>query len=262
MASFPRVPLRHLRFLLPLFCLALLPMREAIAQDDEDLDEEEIDLGPRPSSSTTKKPPAKGAKKPSGGAPDPFGGEDDEDPEEDPGDGGDEFEGDPEEPEEDPPEEPREVDPFEDDPPEPKPAPKPVAPKPAPKPEAATGGPARISLDTAGKKALADNWPATLVGRDIDAVVVELPLLVAAKAADHKADYWVVTEVLIGDVKVSESRHLVTKGGIAELGPSFIWIKAHVPVADPTGQIRLKLSRMTEGQAAVPLFDRSVAYKL
>ena len=146
---------------LPLLAAALAA-RPAVAGtfDDEDLGDD--DFGPASSKPAPKK--GKGAKsddEPTG----PMG--DDEDPEWDAprearpsggGGGGDGFDDDPDF-----------DDPSFDDPELAPERPKPAPPKAAPAPS----GPARLKLDTSGKAPLADNFPATVVAKDVDAVVVE-----------------------------------------------------------------------------------------
>lgn len=227
-----------LALLLPL--LAGAPT--AAHADEEDLDDEDFGpVGPKPAPG---KKPAKDTKKPA--APTGPSG-DDEDPEWDA---------------------PREVAPREsegfdgdpefDDPELAPPKPKPAA---AAKPATAAGPPA-IRLDTAGKAPLADNYPAAVVGKDVDSVVIELPLLVAAKSGDVAADTWVGAEALIAGKKVAEVRVLVSKAGVADLGPTFAWLKVQVPVTEPSGTVELKLSQIGEGGAPKALFSKAVPYKM
>jgi hypothetical protein len=218
----------------------------AVAMEPEEIDDE--DFGPIPSKPAPKKTAPKGGKT-EGTGPMPEG--DDEDPEWDApreprpaggGEGGGGFDEDPD---------------FDD----PELAPEKPKPAPAPKP-AAPSGPARLALNASGKAPLADNFPGMVVAKDVDAVIVELPVLVAAKGADHKADYWVIAEMSVGTVKVGESRTWVSKTGIADLGPTFVWIKAHVPVADNAGEVVIKLSKQAEGGQPTALFSKTVAYSL
>jgi len=222
----------------------------ALAMGPEDVDDE--DFGPIPSKPAPKKTAPKGGKT-EGTGPMPEG--DDEDPEWDApreprpaggaggsGEGGGGFDEDPD---------------FDD----PELAPQKPKPAAAPKP-AAPSGPARLALNASGKAPLADNFPGQVVAKDVDAVIVELPVLVAAKGADHKADYWVIAEISVGTVKIGESRTWVSKTGIADLGPTFVWIKAHVPVADNAGEVVIKLSSQPEGGQPKALFSKTIAYSL
>lgn len=120
-----------------------------------------------------------------------------------------------------------------------------------------------IGLDTKGKTPLADNYPAKVVAKDLDAVVVELPVLVASKPADHTDDYWVVAEVRVGDRRVSETRQLVTRAGVADMGPTVVWLKSHVPVLERAGEVELVVSRAPDaGAQTEPLFTKTVKYAL
>ncbi|MBL8615961.1 MAG: hypothetical protein JNM72_10170 [Deltaproteobacteria bacterium] len=232
---------------LALLGLALLlgPGRAA-AQDDEGLDDE--DFGPI----APKAPPKKGGKDPKkeGGAPAPSEG-DDEDPEWDaPREAAprasEGFDGDPD---------------FDDPELAPPPKPKPAAAATAPKPAAASGPPA-IRLDTAGKKPLGDHYPAAVVGKDVDSVVIELPLLIAAKTGDVTADGWVGAEAFLAGKKVAETRVFVSKAGVADLGPTFAWLKVQVPVSEQSGTVELRLSKIAGAGAAEPLFTKAVPYKM
>lgn len=117
-------------------------------------------------------------------------------------------------------------------------------------------------LDTDGKAPLTDAFDASVVGTDVDAVVVELPVLVARSAATwDDGDYWLVAEFSIKGKKVGEARHLVTKAGIADLAPTITWVKSQVPVLDAKGTVVVAVSQQTlSGSKA--LFKKSVGYQL
>jgi hypothetical protein len=117
-------------------------------------------------------------------------------------------------------------------------------------------------LATTGKAPLGDHYPATIVAKDIDAVIVELPVLVAATPTDFKADFWLITEVLVEDRKVAESRHYVTRASVAELGPTVVWSKSHVPVAERAGAVEIRVSKMADESTPKPLFTKTVDYAL
>ena len=119
-----------------------------------------------------------------------------------------------------------------------------------------------LGLTTKGKTPLNDNFEANVVARDLDSVVVELPVLVATKPSDFVEAFWLVTEVMVEDRKVAESRHLVTRASVADMGPTVVWSKSHVPVLQRTGSVELRLTRMSEEGTAQPLFTKTVAYEL
>jgi hypothetical protein len=119
-----------------------------------------------------------------------------------------------------------------------------------------------IELNTKGKSPLEDNFAARIVARDLDAVVVEVPVLIASKPSDFTQEYWIITEVLVQDRKVAESRHLVTRASVADMGPTVVWSKSHVPVLERTGDIEVKLSQQTGEGDAQSLFTKTVPYEL
>ena len=85
------------------------------------------------------------------------------------------------------------------------------------------------------------------------------PLILLPARADVPA---MVTEVMVGERKVAESRHLVTRASVADMGPTVVWSKSHVPVLQRTGSVELRLSQMGEDGSAQPLFTKTVAYEL
>jgi hypothetical protein len=139
---------------------------------------------------------------------------------------------------------------FDDDPPET------IDRPPAP----AGRGPVRI--DAKGKTPLAGSFPARVARTDLDSVVVELPVLVARQAVDHVEDYWIVAEFYVLERKVAETRHLVSRAGISDLGPTFVWIKGQAPVLESSGKIQVKVKRMAEGGESRDLFDKTASYRL
>jgi len=154
---------------------------------------------------------------------------------------------------------------FDEDPPDsfdrPVPAPKPAA-APAPK-AAAPAGPARLSLKVKGKDPLSGAFDASVVAIDVDAVVVELPVLVATSGTGFRGgDFTLVAEVMLGGRKVGESRHVVSAAGITDLGPTVVWVKQHVPVTDPKGEIEVRVARIDAEDPPSPLFTKTVAYRL
>ncbi len=129
--------------------------------------------------------------------------------------------------------------------------------------KAPTGGAVAGPLDTSGKTPLKDNFDARVVSKDIDAVVVELPVLVARSATTWSGgDYWLVAEFSVAGSKVGEARHLVTKAAIADLAPTVAFLKAQVPVVANSGAVEVKVSQLVDGTSAKQLFSRKVDYRL
>lgn len=127
-----------------------------------------------------------------------------------------------------------------------------------------SGGPGRSSalLDTDGKQPLTGAFDATVVGSDVDAVVVELPVLIARSASTWgDSDYWLVAEFTVKGKKVGEARHLVTKAGLADLAPTITWIKSQVPVLDAKGAVVVAVSKQTLS-GSESLFKKTVGYQL
>jgi hypothetical protein len=124
-------------------------------------------------------------------------------------------------------------------------------------------GPARLDLSTDDMEVLGGGYDFSVVAVDLDAVVVELPVLVARSGSDFAGeDFWVVAEFLLGDTKVGEARYLVTQAGIADLGPTIVWVKQHVPVVEERGTIQVKVSRQGGEDPPQNLFSKSAPYKL
>jgi hypothetical protein len=248
----------------PLAFLAVLlagAPASAAPDDESDPDFDEDFGGP----STPKKPA------PKGGKPAPAGGLDDDDGEDpaEPGlDGDDEDPGDPGDPEDSADEDPDDLGPDDDEgPPDDDlgldPAPKKGSAAGAPKPpEPAKAGKLKVAVSDKTLP-LGDNFPAEIIAADADTVVVELPVLVARKGAEHKSeDFWLVAEVLVGGRKVGEARHQVTKAGVADLSPTLVWFKVQAPVMEAEGAVELRVSRVGKDGAAKTLFSRSAKYKL
>ena len=111
-----------------------------------------------------------------------------------------------------------------------------------------------------GKMPLADNYPLSVIDADLEAVVIELPVLISQRRADLSSEFWLIGEVYLDGAKVSESRALVTAAGAAELSPSFVWIKAQAPIAESSGSVEVRVSKQEVGGANHPLFTRKAAY--
>lgn len=123
--------------------------------------------------------------------------------------------------------------------------------------------PGPIELDVAGKEPLKDNYPLAVVSVDRDAVVVELPVLVARSRAGNDKPFQVIGEVYVGEVKVSEVRQLVQPSSLAEFGPSFTWMKVMAPVVEKTGEVKMIVKKANaDGSGAVALFTRVTPYQL
>ncbi len=122
----------------------------------------------------------------------------------------------------------------------------------------------RLPYSLAGKAPLGDNYAATVVFSERDAVVVELPVLVARSPADFSGgDFWLVGEALQGGAVVAASRSWVGTGSLAQAGPTLAFVKMLVPVSAAAGDLEIRVSRLGEGESTpTVLFSRSVTYQL
>jgi hypothetical protein len=120
-----------------------------------------------------------------------------------------------------------------------------------------------IALEVAGKTPLADNYSLDVTAIDRDAVVIELPVLVAKSRVGMETAFQLQAEVFAGDVKVAEVRQTVEKASLAEFGPSFVFLKVLAPVIEREGQIKVVVKKAAQdGSGAVPLFTRTTPYAL
>jgi hypothetical protein len=120
-----------------------------------------------------------------------------------------------------------------------------------------------ITLPTEGKLPLTDNYPIEIVAKDLDAIVVELPVLVALVRSDFESEFWVNVEVRVNGNRVGESRQLVTADSLSDLAASFIWIKAFVPVSEARGTVEFRVDREDpETGEVLPQFTASSNYEL
>lgn len=134
---------------------------------------------------------------------------------------------------------------------------------PKPKPAAAQAAPAEKPLDTQGKAALGDHFPLKVIAKDLDAITVELPVIVASKSTEHSGkDWWLTAELYLDNAKVGEARYLITKAGLADLSPTVVWVRSVVGVKKPAGVAELRVAQLVDGAAPKPLFTRQVAYSL
>ncbi len=104
---------------------------------------------------------------------------------------------------------------------------------------------------------LADNYPLQIVGTDMGAVVVELPVLIAKQSSDINGSYWLIANIKVDGQPVGESRQHISPTSASALGPSFVWFKSMVPAVETPGTIEIAVSIQPEGNDPVTLFTRS-----
>ena len=120
-----------------------------------------------------------------------------------------------------------------------------------------------ITLPIDGKLPLMDNYPLQVVAKDLDAIVVELPVLIAQSRSDFEQEFWLVTEIRVNGERVGETRQLVTAESLSDLAASFTWVKAFVPVSESRGTVEFRVDREDpETGEAQPQFTASTSYEL
>jgi hypothetical protein len=124
-------------------------------------------------------------------------------------------------------------------------------------------GPGPIDLDVAGKVPLADNYALSVVAVDRDAVVIELPVLIASSRTSITTGFQLIGEVYVAGTKVGEVRQVVMPASLAEFGPSFAFLKVSAPVAEKAGEIKVVVKQAAiDGSGAKDLFTRVTPYSL
>jgi hypothetical protein len=123
-------------------------------------------------------------------------------------------------------------------------------------------GATRLPVDASGAKPLADNWAPVVAYADLDAVVVDLPVLYAkSKSEFDGVSYWLVAEVYADGKKVSESRVAVNRDAIADKGPSIHFFRLFAPVPSGAGVLEVKVGKAASASAKPELlFTRSAKY--
>ncbi len=130
-------------------------------------------------------------------------------------------------------------------------------------PAAAPSGPGPIDLDVAGKEPLADNYSLTVLAVDRDAVVVELPVLVARSRVAVTEPFLVTAQVHVDGTKVTQLTQVIEPSSLAEFGPSFVYFKALAPVVEKMGEVTVTVTKSgVDGSGAVELFARATPYAL
>lgn len=134
-----------------------------------------------------------------------------------------------------------------------------------PKPVEVPKGPStRLPVDLNGKTVLADNWAPTIVATDVDAVLLEVPVLYASNGTGFDGTaYWLVAEVYADGKKITESRTQVSKESVSPKGASVQFFRLFAPVAAPTGVLEVRVSKLpTAAPKPSLLFVRTVNYTL
>jgi len=116
--------------------------------------------------------------------------------------------------------------------------------------------------DLSNRRPLGNHFPLDISQSDLGATVAELPLLVARNPSDLTGDLWIVADVYLDGVKVSESRHFVSVASAATLGPTYVWLKASVPVAAPSGVVEMRVFAAPPGKKEALLFVQKAPFAL
>lgn len=120
-----------------------------------------------------------------------------------------------------------------------------------------TKGPGPLSLDVAMADPFQDTFPLTVTAVEKDAVVVELPIFVGRSKFDVEKPFSIKAEIFLGETPVGVTTTEVVEASIADLGPSFVFIRYFVAVNDKVGEISMKISKDGE-----ELFTTSTRYAL
>ena len=113
-----------------------------------------------------------------------------------------------------------------------------------------------------GLAPLGDHFPLNVSMDGMGGVAAELPILVARSQTDIRGDLWVVADVYADGVKVGESRHLVTPASTSDSGPTYVWIKANLPVQGPSVTAEVRVFASLPGKKEQALFSRSATLGL
>ncbi|MBN2798702.1 MAG: hypothetical protein JXX28_06085 [Deltaproteobacteria bacterium] len=130
-------------------------------------------------------------------------------------------------------------------------------------PQRAPAGPVPLTLEVAGKTPFADNYPLTVVAVDRDAVVVEIPVMVARSRVEVAEGFAVKAVFYIGETAITQVEQRVEAQAAAEFGPTFVFLKAMVPVVERQGEVRVEVSKAPlSGAPPAPLFSQKASYSL
>lgn len=89
-----------------------------------------------------------------------------------------------------------------------------------------------------------------LVATEPDAVVAEIPVLIATQPGDLRGPVEVVATWRDGDRVVLEQVHALTPASVARKGPTFLFLKALVPVGAPRGTVSVTVATRAPGARA------------
>jgi len=116
--------------------------------------------------------------------------------------------------------------------------------------------------DLSDRHPLGNHFPLVISQSELGATVAELPLLVARNPMDLNGELWVVADVYLDGIKVSESRHFVSRASASSVGPTYVWLKATVPVAAPTGLVEMRVFAAPPGKKEALLFVQKTPFAL
>ena len=125
------------------------------------------------------------------------------------------------------------------------------------------GVPGPLTLDVAGKNPLQDNYALSVLAVERDAILVELPVLVARSRIGLEQEFLLQAEFMAGGIKVGQIQTMVTKASLAEFGPSFAFLQFLAPVIETQGKIEVIVKQLSlDGSSSTELFRRVTPYKL
>jgi len=119
-----------------------------------------------------------------------------------------------------------------------------------------------LGPDLSDRRPLGNHFPMVIRQSELGATVAELPILVARNPQDLNGDLWVVADVFLDGIKFAESRHFVSAASAATLGPTYVWLKATVPVAAPSGLVEMRVFAAPPGKKEALLFVQKTPFAL
>jgi len=109
---------------------------------------------------------------------------------------------------------------------------------------------------------LGAHFPIRILGHEPDALLIEIPMLVAESREDLDGEgYWLIVEFFLEGKKVGDHRIMVEENTLATMGPTHAWVKTMIPTPSPQGEITIRVLRMDRASSEVrPMFERTLKF--
>ena len=113
-----------------------------------------------------------------------------------------------------------------------------------------------------GVEPLGAHFPVRILGHEPDALLIELPMVVAQSPDSFEGPgFWLIVEFFIDAKKVGDHRLMVTKETLATMGPTHAWVKSMVPTPRPHGVLTIRVLKLNaETNEIQPMFQRKVRF--